>query len=111
MKCSLPSQRVRDVGKCGLKNRTAFFLIKRLTTQTPAKVGFAFSRKTGNAVVRNRFKRRLRALLSQTTGEWLFIPLKNLTTLDDQAWPAEKARIEAIRDAQKSTHARPAAVL
>jgi ribonuclease P protein component len=111
VKGSLSSQRVRDVGKCGLKNRTAFFLIKRLTTQTPAKIGFAFSRKTGNAVIRNRFKRRLRALLSKTTGEWLFIPLKNLTSLTNDAWPAEKARIEAVRDNQKPTHPRPAPVL
>ncbi|NQV47193.1 MAG: ribonuclease P protein component [Rhodospirillaceae bacterium] len=38
-------------------------------TDTPARVGFTTSRKVGNAVMRNRARRRLRAAVDRVMGE------------------------------------------
>jgi ribonuclease P protein component len=37
--------------------------------QAPARIGFTVTKKIGNAVVRNRMKRRLRALASELLPE------------------------------------------
>ncbi|MFC4334156.1 ribonuclease P protein component [Salininema proteolyticum] len=36
----------------------------------PVRAGFVVSKKVGNAVVRNRVKRRLRALVAERLGDW-----------------------------------------
>lgn len=57
------------VGSSGLKRVTPAFILQAAprgaetaSPQTPIQVGFTASRKVGNAVARNRAKRRLRAL-------------------------------------------------
>lgn len=55
-----------DVAATGLRRATPGFVIqaKQLTTG-PLRIGFTASRKVGNAVARNRAKRRLRALVDK----------------------------------------------
>ena len=53
----------------GRKAMSAYFIVRvapsNITTQTSARVGYTVTTKCGNAVVRNRIKRRLRALVRE----------------------------------------------
>ncbi|KND20194.1 ribonuclease P [Pannonibacter phragmitetus] len=58
------------VAKGGRTDRRAFALqgLKR-ADEGPARVGYTVTKKTGNAVERNRIKRRLRAAVAQLEDE------------------------------------------
>jgi ribonuclease P protein component len=104
VKNSLQKKRIQTVTKSGRKFRTPYFLIKICVGESPqavSRVAFSFSRKAGNAVMRNRFKRRIRDLIRRqsvaaSVGDFLFIALKPLETLTETAWPAELARLREI---------------
>lgn len=53
----------------GRKAMSAYFILRAapssIPTQTAARVGYTVTTKCGNAVVRNRIKRRLRALVRE----------------------------------------------
>lgn len=53
----------------GRKAMSAYFILRaapsNIPTQTGARVGYTVTTKCGNAVVRNRIKRRLRALVRE----------------------------------------------
>lgn len=62
------------VGSSGLKRVTPAFILQAAPRRTeagaaPIHVGFTASRKVGNAVARNRAKRRLRALADRLIAE------------------------------------------
>lgn len=62
-----------------------------------SRVAFAFSRKSGTAVLRNRFKRRLREMVRISQGpvqfDMLCIARGNLKKLDALGWQLEKEKI------------------
>jgi len=66
------------IAASGLRRSTPAFLLQAAAASTPDKgvrVGFTCSRKVGNAVARNRAKRRLRALVDQVLGGVKAAPL------------------------------------
>jgi len=75
-----------------------FFFKKSFTSLKKTRVAFAFSRKKGSAVLRNRFKRRIRELTRSHINEKLGVdilciaktPLKNV---NDTNWPVERQKI------------------
>ncbi len=56
------------VAKAGLKSVTPAFIVQahKRSSEESSRYGITASRKVGNAVKRNRAKRRLRALIRQT---------------------------------------------
>lgn len=83
--------------KASLVTRNFVFKLKR-TQKMSARVAFAFSRKTANAVVRNRFKRRIREILRLhvLTGvgcDVMCMARGSLTKISDIAWQNEKIKI------------------
>lgn len=61
----------------------------------PARLGFTVTKKVGNAVVRNRTKRRLRAAASAVLAE---TPLANLDLVLIGRDGTRKRRFEALKD-------------
>ena len=59
---------LRRVSRRGTHFRCSLFIASRdvTTSSDPARFGFVTSKKVGGAVIRNRVKRRLRALAAQT---------------------------------------------
>jgi ribonuclease P protein component len=59
-----------DVAATGLRRATPGFVIQAKPLSTgPLRIGFTASRKVGNAVARNRAKRRLRALVDKVVPQ------------------------------------------
>lgn len=67
-----PSDFAATVRAARSGSRTLVVHARRPSTRTgqPVRVGFVVSKAVGNAVVRNRTKRRLRALVAQRIGGW-----------------------------------------
>jgi len=59
---------LRRISRRGTHFRCSLFIASRdvTTYSDPARFGFVTSKKVGGAVIRNRVKRRLRALAAQT---------------------------------------------
>ncbi len=78
---------------------TRFFIFKfRPNDQKKTGLAFAFSRKMGNAVVRNRFKRRIREIMrlnlpATTRVDVMCIAKKSLLALNEPAWELEREKI------------------
>ncbi|HWW54767.1 MAG TPA: ribonuclease P protein component [Acidimicrobiales bacterium] len=56
--------------------RAGLLTVARLDDGAPPRVGYAISRRVGNAVVRNRLRRRLRDLARRSAlpgGAWLVV--------------------------------------
>lgn len=108
MKFALNKRAVQDVHKQWVSLVTRFFVFKIKSNECKhSRVGFAFSRKHANAVVRNRFKRRLRELvrLNVLNGtDVLCLAKASLMKLDDRLWQIEKSRIQAWLETLQSTH-------
>jgi ribonuclease P protein component len=63
-------QDFRDIYKNGARIHGRYILLfYRPGTEANSRIGFVVSNKVGHAVVRNRFKRRLRAMLRQMLPE------------------------------------------
>jgi ribonuclease P protein component len=99
----------------GTRLGSALFAVfcRRLGTQADARVGLAVPRSLGNAVVRNRAKRRLREAVRrhwQDLAGGLEVVIharKNIVTAD---WPALEAEVVRIfRTAAKRTDANDSA--
>ena len=73
--------------------------LRRIPEGTDVRVGFTVSRKVGNAVVRNRAKRRLRALAAEMlptrVGPGHELVLIGRTETPTRPWPALKADLAA----------------
>jgi len=72
----MPMERLRQradflAAATGVKIPAAAFVLqaKRRSDQGPARVGFTVSKKVGNAVERNRVRRRLREIVRLTGAE------------------------------------------
>ena len=82
--------------------KTPFFILKLVPSAFAfSRIAFAYSRKSGTAVVRNRTKRRWRAFINELIPlsgpiDVLCLPRQSLTKLSDALWREEKNRIEKI---------------
>ncbi|MCP5464118.1 MAG: ribonuclease P protein component [Deltaproteobacteria bacterium] len=79
--------------------KSSFFLVKsRDNDLQKNRVAFAFSRKSGSAVLRNRFKRRFRHLicgLSCAGHDFFIIAKRDLGSISKEDW--EKLRSRFVR--------------
>lgn len=82
------------------RNRN-FVLITRPNGLTNPRVGFSITKKTGNSVVRNRLKRRLREIIRikqhkiKGAVDVIVIPRKNILNLDYQQM--ESSLVHALK--------------
>ncbi len=83
-------QKVFDEGRKFIRPSLVVFILHRKDEQS-ARLGLAVSRKVGNAVVRNRIKRRLRELFRRGFG-------KELYSLDIVIIARHSASIKSIDD-------------
>jgi len=99
MKNSLTKKEIQEI----LKQKTAFktptFLFKSRRGQfEKSRVAFAISRRQGNAVVRNRFRRRIRELLrNEIAGkpqDVVCVAYKPLNAKCESSWPKDKEKIK-----------------
>ncbi len=83
------------------------FILFFLHKQNISKIGFTATKKIGNAVIRNRFKRRMRALFYQNSsilrdGYYVLVAKKNLDTVDfrilDKNFKKLILKIGALKD-------------
>jgi|APSaa5957512535_1039671.scaffolds.fasta_scaffold402247_1 ribonuclease P protein component len=99
MKYSLLHEEVETLLKKRVRFRTRFFLFKTQKNKCGiCRVAFVFSRKRGNAVLRNRFKRRIRELIRRQdfkdTGlDFLCIPSGSLQKITQESWRIEREQI------------------
>lgn len=102
MRASLPQKDVQSLIRERHAFRTRFFVLKiaRRHHGRP-RVGFAFSRGVGSAVLRNRFKRRLRAWVQSCADELcgcdvLVLSRAGLMRISDTAWGEERETLDAV---------------
>lgn len=103
MKKSLGKRDIQEVMKSKRVFRTRFFSIKVTMNQLNySRIGFAFSRRVGSAVLRNRFKRRLREIIRLSTDskgcDFVCIATGNLEQIHNSLWIQEKKRILGFCD-------------
>jgi len=102
----------------GLRVGTPAFVLlvkPRQDADETRRIGYTVTKKTGNAVVRNRIKRRFRALAHQVLGEHglagadhVLIGRPDALTRDFAVMQAELERALAkVRDGKASTDRRP----
>ncbi len=90
---------VQKVNRLQPKLKTRFFIFKqRANGLKSIRIAFIFTKKSGNAVMRNRFKRRMRALLQANTTtdsgqDFLCIAKGALSQITDQIWQIERTKI------------------
>jgi ribonuclease P protein component len=77
---------------------TNCFLIRwRKNELKSPRVAFAFSRTAGSAVLRNRFKRRLRALIQTKPAccglDMVFLTKKPLSQIQETIWKQEALKV------------------
>lgn len=89
----------------GRKYVTPYFILRELKSDPPqpgARVGYTVTTKCGNAVTRNRIKRRLRALVRELFPEHAVAGQDYVIIALDGANPsAADAPYEALREAMK----------
>lgn len=80
----------------GVRRRARFVTVTRLDDDAdPPRVAYALGRSVGNAVTRNRLRRRLRAILAETPllpGTYLVSAGSAACTLSDQDLRADLAK-------------------
>lgn len=97
----------------GRKAMSAYFILRAapsdIATQTCARVGYTVTTQCGNAVVRNRIKRRLRALvreifpgMAKAGHDYIFIARNDATPSAAEA-PYDELRSSVLR-AMASIH-------
>lgn len=101
MKSSLQKKRIHEVNQAGARKRTPHFLVKFGAGEAGNRVAFSFRRAVGNAVVRNRFKRRIRSLVAglPIVGggcDFLFVAIQSLSRITDEAWVRERDMLRGI---------------
>lgn len=101
MKNSMKKQDVEKVFQSKNSFATSFFIVRwRENSLEKSRVAFAFSRKSGSAVLRNRFKRRLRELIRlfpfAKAFDFVFLTRKPLTQLTDLLWKKELAKLRTL---------------
>lgn len=109
MKDSMKKRDVQQVHRQRTRLATRFFIFKTLDRpQNESRIAFAFSRKIGNAVLRNTYKRRFRELLRDSSPggrDVLCIAKQSLSNLSAQAWQKEKQKIrEWLENLQSHRH-------
>ncbi|MBF0104986.1 MAG: ribonuclease P protein component [Deltaproteobacteria bacterium] len=110
MRTSIKKGEIKMVNKGRLALRTEFFLVKaRQTELSVTRTAFAFSRKAGNAVTRNLFKRRIRAIVMSVapkdTGQDLFfIARRPFKGLSRALWHKEKSCIRKWFEGYQPIH-------
>ncbi len=98
MRNSMPKNEVLALNRSRSSLVTPNFVFKlKLKESGTSRIAFAFSRKSGTAVLRNRFKRRLRELVRGCANpakfDVLCIARGNFKKLDWRAWQTEKEKI------------------
>ena len=99
MKTSMLKSDVVRVNQSHKLFHTRFFLFKsQLNSLAHTRIAFAFSRKSGNAVLRNLFKRRLREMVKKhcqaAAGyDYLCIAKRPMTSMSEAGWQAEEKKI------------------
>ena len=102
-----------QAARSGLCFRSDFFVIQaRLSQLSKLRVGFTASKKVGNSVVRNRCKRRMRALADlvlanqrESSIDYVFIARKKTYSAlwDELVTEAQKA-LKILEKKMKSAH-------
>lgn len=99
MKYSMTKRDVQSVFKTKTALATRFFVFKiKANNLEHFRIAFAFSRKQGSAVVRNKFKRRVREIcrthgFDQKGFDILVLCRKPLKAIQPLDWQNEKSKI------------------
>jgi ribonuclease P protein component len=96
MKASMQKRDIIRVNRSRPSLKARFFLFKHLPNDKgKIRVSFVFPRKVGNAVLRNRFKRRLRELFRVLDNDKqgydvMCLAMKPLSKITDKQWQDER---------------------